>query len=141
MIKITSEIALDEKEILVNFIHASGPGGQHVNKVASAVQLRFNVKQSSAFPDDVRARLIRLAGKRITEDGFLIIHAKRYRKQDQNRRDALERLVELIRKASIKPKIRKKTRPTRKSKVRLMAGKKHRSRIKKMRGRVFGSDG
>jgi len=140
MIYVTPQISIDEKDIALDFIHASGPGGQHVNKVSSAVQLRFDVQQSRAISDDVQARLTRLAGRKMTDDGILIIQAKRYRTQEQNRRDAIERLAELIRKASVTPKARKKTRPTLQSKRRLMEAKKHRKRIKKMRGRVFRSD-
>ncbi len=140
MIYVTPEISIDEKDIRLDFIHGSGPGGQNVNKVASAVQLRFNVERSGGIPDDIRTRLIRLAGKRISDDGVLIIHAKRYRKQDHNRRDAIDRLVELIRQASVKPKTRIKTRPSLKSKRRFAEAKQHRSRIKKMRSRVYRSD-
>ncbi len=136
MIYVTPEISIDEKDITLDFIHGSGPGGQNVNKVASAVQLRFNIERAGTIPDEVRIRLVKLAGKRITEDGILIIQAKRHRTQEQNRRDAIERLIELIRKASVKPKTRIRTRPTLKSKRRFAAAKKHRSRIKKMRGRV-----
>ena len=140
MINITPEIAIDKNEIKFQFIKASGPGGQNVNKVATAVQLRFDVKNSSSLPDGVRIRLVRLAGKRITESGVLIIEAKRFRKQEHNRQDAIDRLVQLIRKASEKPKTRIKTKQTRASKERLLAAKRHRSKIKRMRRQVLISE-
>ena len=136
MIYITPAIKIDKKEIKLQFIKASGPGGQNVNKLATAVQLRFDVKNSPSFPDDVRTRLVRLAGRRITENGVLIIEAKRFRKQEQNRQDAIDRLIKLIRKATEKPKARIKTKPTLASKKRILAAKQHRRRIKKMRRSV-----
>ncbi len=136
MIYVTNEIKIDEKEIKLQFIKASGPGGQNVNKVATAVQLRFDVTNSPSLPGDVRARLIRLAGRRITGDRILIIEAKRFRKQEQNRQDAINRFVKLIKKASEKPKPRIKTKQTRASKKRLLAAKRHRSMLKKLRHRV-----
>ena len=136
MIPITPSLAIDEKEIAFDFIRSSGPGGQNVNKVATAVQLRFDVKQSPRLTEDVRKRLASLAGRRITNEGVLVIEAKRFRTREQNRQDALDRLVALIRKAAQKPKPRKKTKPTRASKERLLAAKRHRSRIKHMRRRV-----
>jgi ribosome-associated protein len=112
MIAVTPAIAIDESEIKECFIRASGPGGQNVNKVATAVQLRFDVLNSASLPPGVRQRLIRLAGKRMNEQGVLVIDARRYRSQLQNRRDAMERLVNLIRFAAERPKSRKRTRPS-----------------------------
>ena len=136
MIYITNEIRIDENEIKFQFIKASGPGGQNVNKVATAVQLRFDAINSPSLPEDVRARLIRLAGRRITDDGILIIEAKRFRKQEQNRQDAIDRLVKLIKKATEKPKPRIKTKQPKAAKERLLATKRHRSTLKKLRHRV-----
>ncbi len=111
MIRVTHSIALDESEIEETFIRASGPGGQNVNKLSTAVQLRFDVRHSPNLPDGVKARLERLAGSRLTNDGVLVLIAQRHRTQDANRRDALERLVELVRQATEKPKPRRPTRP------------------------------
>ncbi len=133
MIYITPTIAIDESEIKQEFIRASGPGGQNVNKVSTAVQLRFNVASSPSLPDDIRKRLVNLAGKRITEDGILIIHARRFRTQERNRQDAFDRLITLIRKASERPKVRRKTKPTLESKRRRLEAKRHRSKAKRMR--------
>lgn len=132
MIHITRTIAIDERDIKQEFIRSSGPGGQNVNKVSTAVQLRFNVVTSS-LPDDVRKRLIQLAGRRITEDGVLIIQAQRFRTQERNRQDSIDRLVKLIRKASERPKVRRKTKPSLESKRRLLETKRHRSEAKRMR--------
>lgn len=140
MIYITPIIKIDEKEIKLDFIRASGPGGQNINKVATAVQLRFDVKNASSLSEAARTRLIHLAGKKITEDGILIIQAKRFRTQERNRQDAIERLIRLIRKAAEEPKTRIKTKPTRVSKQRLLAAKRHRSYIKRMRRSISDSD-
>jgi ribosome-associated protein len=133
MLPITRDIVIDEREIQEDFIRASGPGGQNVNKVATAVQLRFDVRRSPSLPDDVRERLIRLAGRRVNVDGVLIIEAQRFRTQDQNRQDARERLVRLIRQAAVKPKARRKTKPTLASKRLRLESKRHRSELKRMR--------
>jgi ribosome-associated protein len=133
MIEITPDIAIDENEIKEEFIRSSGPGGQNVNKVATAVQLRFDAAGSTSIPDHVRQRLMKLAGKQVNNEGILIIDARRFRSQEQNRRDALERLKKLIRRAAKRPKIRKKTRPTAASVARRLDAKRHRREIKKLR--------
>jgi len=133
MIQITSTIAINEEEIHQKFIHASGPGGQNVNKVATAVQLRFDVAHSPSLPEDVRKRLAQLAGKRMTREGYLIIDARRFRTQEQNRKDAVTRLVSLIRQAAQRPKARKRTKPTLASKERRLESKHRRSKIKHLR--------
>ena len=133
MVTITPTIAINENEIKMNFIRSSGPGGQNVNKVATAVQLRFDVKNSPSLSDEVRTRLIRLASDKMTKDGILIIQARRFRKQERNRQDAMDRLIKLIKKASEPPKAHIKPKPTRASKERILAAKRHRSKLKKMR--------
>src|SRR5258708_31089987 len=115
MISITPTLAVDEREIHEEFVRASGPGGQNVNKVATAVQLSFDVKHSPSLPDDIRERLMRLAGSRLTEDGILIINARRFRTQVQNRQDAQRQFVDLVRQAAQRPKPHVKTKPTRAS--------------------------
>lgn len=139
MIQVTGGIAIDESEIHEEFIRSSGPGGQNVNKVATAVQLRFDVANSASLPDDVRRRLVSLAGKRITEAGVLTIEARRFRTQGANRKDALERLVELVRKAAQPPQVRRATRPTRASKARRLETKHRRAETKRLRGPTTGA--
>ena len=129
---ITDEIAIDESEIQFDFVRASGPGGQNVNKVASKAQLRFSI-ESESLPGDVRARLAQIASGQITESGILIIEAQRFRSQEQNRLEALQRLAALIRRAAQKPKPRKRTRPTAASQQRRLAKKRRRGQIKQMR--------
>ena len=133
MIPITRTIALQETELEESFVRASGPGGQNVNKVSTAVQLKFNAAASPSLPDDVRARLITLAGTRASGDGVITITAQRFRLQSRNRADALERLTELIRAASHKPKPRKATRPSRAAKKRRLDSKKQRGEVKRGR--------
>ena len=134
MIQVTPRIALEEGELQESFVRSSGPGGQNVNKLSSAVQLRFDVRASPNLPDDVRARLERLAGRRLTRDGVLVIIAQRFRTQDRNRQDAQERLLELIREAAVAPVRRRPTRPTLASRERRLDGKSHRARVKSQRG-------
>jgi len=136
MIPITQTISIDEREIQERFVLASGPGGQNVNKVATAVQLRFDVAGSPSLPEDVRARLIRLAGRRMTDEGVLIIDARRFRTQERNRQDARDRLFTLIRRAAEPPKPRKKTRPTLASRVRRLDSKRQRGETKRRRQTV-----
>ena len=140
MIRITGAISIDERELEEEFVRASGPGGQNVNKVATAVQLRFDVRRSPSLPDDVRARVERLAGKRLTRDGVLVISAQRHRSQEQNRQDALDRLTDLVRRAALPPKPRRPTRPTAGSRERRIEGKKRRGMIKSLRQRKAADD-
>jgi ribosome-associated protein len=133
MIFIPPSIHLDEREIQLIFTRSPGPGGQNVNKVSSAVQLRFDVLNSPSVPEDVRQRLMRLAGKRLTREGILIIEASQYRTQEQNRQAAVDRLVRLIRQASLPPRPRLKTRPSRAAVQRRLEAKRKRSEIKNMR--------
>jgi ribosome-associated protein len=133
MIRITESILLDEREIGESFIRSSGPGGQNVKKVSSAVQIRFDLRHSPALPDDVRERAERLAGKRLTNDGVLVITAQRFRTQERNRADAVERLVELLQRAAEPPVPRRVTRPTKASRAKRLKGKRHRSSVKTLR--------
>ncbi len=133
MIRVTAHIDIDEREIEEQFVRASGPGGQNVNKLSTAVQLRFDVRHSPSLPSDVRARLERLAGSRLTRDGVLVIMAQRHRTQARNRQDALDRLLDLIRRAAVAPIKRRPTKPTRASRERRIEGKKRRAGIKHRR--------
>ncbi len=133
MICITGRISIDEREIAETFVRASGPGGQNVNKLSTAVQLRFDVRHSPSLPPDVAARLERLAGARLTREGVLVITAQRHRTQLRNRQDALDRLIELIRRAATPPAPRRPTRPTKASRERRIEGKKRRAKVKGLR--------
>jgi ribosome-associated protein len=140
MIRITTHIAIDERELQFDFVRASGPGGQNVNKVATAAQLRFDVRHSPSLSDEVRIRLVRLAGRKMTAEGILVIEAKRFRSQDRNRQDAVDRLTALVRKASEKPTPRLKTRPSKASRERKIHAKRLRSRTKQLRRPVPGRE-
>ena len=133
MIQVTETLFIDDSDIEFDFVRSSGPGGQHVNKASTAVQLRFNVRQSDTLSEEVRDRLKRIAGKKMTEDGILIIKANRFRSQDKNRKDAMARLIEMLQQATVKPRPRRKTRPSRTAKERRISAKKKRSEIKRWR--------
>lgn len=143
MIRITGTLAIEEKEIKEEFVRASGAGGQNVNKVASAVQLRFDAVNSPSLPEDMRRRLVRMAGKRLTDQGEIIIKAQRFRTQHRNRQDAMDRLTALIRRAAQKPKPRRRTRPSAASKAQRLADKRHQGEVKRRRRPVkpSGQDG
>lgn len=132
MIRVTRDITLDEKDLDIAFVRASGPGGQNVNKLSTAAQLRFDVSRIALAPD-VLTRLNALAGQRMTKEGVIVIHAQRFRTQERNRADAIDRLLDLLREASIRPKPRRATRPTLGSKVRRLEGKKRRGDVKARR--------
>lgn len=136
MLRITRDIVIDEDDFDIAFVRASGPGGQNVNKLSTAAQLRYDVGRARLAPD-VRERFARIAGQRLTKDGVLVIHAQRFRTQERNRQDAIDRLVAMLREASIRPTPRRATKPTFASKQRRLEGKKRRGDIKSMRGRRF----
>ena len=140
MIRVTDTITLDEAELEESFVRASGPGGQNVNKLSTAVQLRFDVRRSPSLPNDVAIRLMKAAGSRLTLDGVIVITAQRHRTQERNRADARERLVELIREAATPPKPRRATKPTKASKLRRLESKKRRSGVKNLRQSRPGAD-
>ena len=132
-IQITPTLAIDASEIHIAYVHSSGPGGQNVNKVATAAQLRFDVDHSPSLPQDVRQRLVEIAGKRVSKEGWLVIDARHYRTQERNRQDALERFADLVRQAAEKPKQRRKTKPSAEAKQRRREEKKKRSQVKRLR--------
>jgi ribosome-associated protein len=132
MLEITPSFSIDERELQFEYIRSSGPGGQNVNKVATAVQMRFDIANSSLAPD-IKGRLIQFAGKRVNADGVLLIEAKRFRTQEQNRADAILRFTELVRKALVKPKLRKKTKPSAASKEKRLKAKKVKGATKRLR--------
>jgi ribosome-associated protein len=134
-VEIAPGLEIPDAELQIDYIRSPGPGGQNVNKVASAVQLRFDVERSTVLDAWTRARLATLAGRRLTREGWLVLTAHRHRTQEANRRDAMERLAELITQARIRPKVRRPTKPTRASKERRLDGKKQRTQVKRMRGR------
>ena len=139
-VPVTDSISVDESELSETFVRASGPGGQNVNKLSTAVQLRFDARRSLSLPNDVSIRLQKLAGKRLTNDGVIVIVAQQHRTQERNRADARDRLFELIREAAVKPTVRRATKPTKASKTRRLEGKKVRSTVKALRRAKPGYD-
>ena len=133
MIRVTDTISIDESELEESFVRSSGPGGQNVNKLSTAVQLRFDVRRSPSLPNDVAIRLMRIGGKRMTKDGVLVLIAQNHRTQERNRAEARDRLIEMIQEAAVRPIPRRATKPTKASKQRRIEGKKHRSGIKNLR--------
>jgi ribosome-associated protein len=140
MLRVSPDIAIEDSELEEQFVRSSGPGGQNVNKVSTTVQLRFNVAASASLPDDVRRRLIALAGNRMTTDGVMVIEARRHRTQAANREDARERLIELIQQAAIKPKRRRKTKPTKAAGERRLETKRRRADTKHRRRDIKNDD-
>jgi ribosome-associated protein len=139
-IPVTDTISIDESEFEESFVRASGPGGQNVNKLSTAVQLRFDARRSRALPNDVSIRLQRLAGSKLTNDGVIVIVAQQYRTQERNRADARERLFAMIREAAVRPTVRRATKPTKASKARRLEGKKARGNVKALRQKKPGFD-
>lgn len=136
MLRITRDIVIDENDLDISFVRASGPGGQNVNKLSTAAQLRYEIARANLAPD-VRARFVRIAGQRLTKDGVVVIHAQRFRTQERNRQDAIDRLTEMLREAGIRPVPRRATKPTFASKQRRLEGKKRRGDIKARRSSRF----
>jgi ribosome-associated protein len=133
VIQVTDSISLDESELIESFVRSSGPGGQNVNKVSSAVQLRFDARHSPSLPNDVATRLMTIAGSRLTKDGVIVITAQQHRSQERNRAEARERLFDMIRQAAVRPAVRRATKVPRSEKKKRLEGKKHRGEIKKFR--------
>jgi ribosome-associated protein len=140
LVEITPWLSVGEDELQERFVRASGPGGQHVNKTSTAVELRFDVRGSPTLPEDVKARLEKLAGARLTKDGVIVLFAESARSQEMNRQEARARLVELVRKATVRPKVRRPTKATYSSKLKRLEGKSRRSGVKSLRGRPRGED-